>query len=116
MLTFPNLGLAHGDFDVFIRSQRRNSNDAKIGLVGPNGIGKTTLISILAGVTEATAGNVNVARDTRIGYLRQEVMAAFAERNNTLIAEMLTVFEPLQTQEAGCVSLKRKWQMARTLN
>ena len=100
MLTFSNLGLAHGDFDVFIGLSGGIPNDAKIGLVGPNGIGKTTLISILAGVTKATAGNVNVARDTRIGYLRQEAMAAFAERNNTLIAEMLTVFEPLRAQEA----------------
>lgn len=43
----------------------------KIGLVGPNGTGKTTLLHILAGHQEADAGEVTLHPNTRIGYLEQ---------------------------------------------
>src|SRR3989442_3767299 len=52
--------LAHGD---------------RVGLVGPNGVGKTTLLRIAAGLESADAGNVALARGTRIGFLEQEVPA-----------------------------------------
>jgi ATP-binding cassette subfamily F protein 3 len=100
ILTFSNLGLAYGDFDVFVGLNGGIPNDAKIGLVGANGIGKTSLISILAGVAQPTSGGVAVARAAAIGYLRQEAMEAFAGHDNTLMAEMLTVFDGLRQQEA----------------
>jgi ATP-binding cassette, subfamily F, member 3 len=51
--------LAHGD---------------RVGLVGPNGVGKTTLLRIAAGLESADAGNVALARGTRIGFLEQELL------------------------------------------
>jgi ATP-binding cassette subfamily F protein 3 len=94
------VGMAFGDYDVFSGMTASVARDAKIGLVGPNGIGKTTLLGILAGVVTSTAGKVTHAAGTRIGYLRQEAMAAFAERQNTLHGEMLTVFGELRAREA----------------
>ncbi len=44
----------------------------KIGLVGPNGEGKTTMLSVIAGVLKPHSGDVHVQRGIRIGYLRQE--------------------------------------------
>src|SRR5207244_8382234 len=44
-------------------------------LVGPNGVGKTTLLRIAAGLESADAGNVAIARGTRIGFLEQELLA-----------------------------------------
>ncbi len=44
----------------------------KIGLVGPNGCGKTTLMQILAGRGDADAGTVRCHGTTRIGYLEQQ--------------------------------------------
>ena len=43
----------------------------RLGLVGPNGCGKTTLLRILAGEEPPTAGGVHRDPDLRIGYLRQ---------------------------------------------
>ena len=100
MLTLTNVGQAYGDFDVFSSINASIPNDAKIGLVGPNGIGKTTLLRILAGLDVPHTGHVTISQGTRIGYLRQEAMEAFAQRANSVYAEMLTVFGNIKEQEA----------------
>ncbi|MDP1625042.1 MAG: ABC-F family ATP-binding cassette domain-containing protein [bacterium] len=44
----------------------------KVGLVGPNGTGKSTLLKILAGVIEADTGKVACGKGLSVGYLEQE--------------------------------------------
>ena len=95
LLTTQGLSLSHGDFDVFAGISFTIPQDARIGLVGPNGIGKTTLLQILAGVVKPDTGSVHLASGRRLGYLRQEAVEAFAARDHSVYAEMLTVFEPL---------------------
>jgi ATP-binding cassette subfamily F protein 3 len=99
ILTADNLGLSFGAFDVFRGISGNIANDSKIGLIGPNGIGKTSLLLILAGINQPTEGRVHLARDRRLGYLRQEAVEAFGDRRNTVYAEMLTVFVGLQAQQ-----------------
>jgi len=48
-------------------------HDARIGLIGPNAAGKSTLLRMLARELDPDSGSVFVARDIRTGYLRQEV-------------------------------------------
>src|SRR5206468_1200639 len=99
ILSFHNLSQAFGAFDVFTNLSGSVPNDGKIGMVGPNGIGKTTLLLILAGLETPTSGQVTLARGKRLGYLRQEAMEAFADSDNTVHDEMLTVFATLREQE-----------------
>ena len=114
MLTLTNLGQAYGDFDVFAGINASIPNDAKIGLVGPNGIGKTSLLRVLAGLDAPHAGSVHVSQGTRIGYLRQEAMDAFAERTSTIYAEMLTVFGNIKAQEAALQELEARMAAGET--
>lgn len=100
MLTLSNVSQSYGDFDVFLGLSAGIPNDAKIGMVGPNGIGKTTLLRILAGLEQPSGGQVYLAQGTRLGYLRQEAMDAFRGRDNTIYQEMITVFQELREQEA----------------
>ncbi|MBV7330063.1 ABC-F family ATP-binding cassette domain-containing protein [Chloroflexi bacterium TSY] len=99
IISLRNIGQSYGDFDVFLGVTASIPNDGKVGLVGPNGIGKTTLLRILAGLDSSSTGSVHLARSAQIGYLCQEAMEAFAGRENTVYAEMLTVFRELQMQE-----------------
>ncbi len=112
VLTTNNLGQSYGDFDVFGGINVSIPNDGKIGLVGPNGIGKTTLLRLLAGLDTPSAGNVSLARETRIGYQRQEAMDAFAGRENTVYSEMLSVFDNVLEREAHLRELEERMAAA----
>ncbi len=92
ILTTNNLSLSFGDFDLFQGIAVTIENNSKIGLIGPNGIGKTSLMLIMAGINLPSSGNVQITQGRRIGYLRQEAVDAFAARENTVYAEMLRVF------------------------
>jgi ATP-binding cassette subfamily F protein 3 len=100
ILTASNLGISFGAFDLFRGISVNVPNDCKIGLIGPNGIGKTSLLLLLAGIHAPTTGQIHLARGRRLGYLRQEAVDAFADCTNTVFAEMLTVFAGLQEQQA----------------
>ena len=68
----------------------------RIGLIGRNGTGKTTLLKILNGTLSNLKGRVVSAKGLRIGYLSQESDIA---RDCTLRQEMLKVFEKRRALE-----------------
>ena len=70
------------------------------GLIGPNGVGKSTIMMILAGLRTPTTGQVSMAKNRSIGYLRQEAVEAFGSRDNSVYTEMLAVFEHLHQRQA----------------
>lgn len=70
--------------DAFLRVGARE----RIALVGANGAGKTTLLEIIAGREEADSGQVIRAKDSTVGYLRQE---AIEMRGHSVLEEVLTV-------------------------
>ena len=68
----------------------------KVGLVGANGCGKTTLFRILTGETAPDSGGIIRSKTTRIGYLEQH---ACSDGDRTLLDEVLLVFAPVMTME-----------------
>ena len=69
---------------------------ARIGIVGPNGGGKTSLLKILVGEIEPSAGTVQLARGIRVGYVPQspEITAG-----GSLKDEIMTAFDRLRQLE-----------------
>lgn len=98
ILTAVNVGQSFGAFDVFKGVSASVPNDGKVGLVGPNGIGKTTLLLILAGLEKAPAGFVHLAKSAKIGYLPQQATQAFTGKTNTVYQEMETLFSGIHEQ------------------
>ena len=68
----------------------------KMGLVGVNGCGKSTLMRILTGELEADGGSVHKSKDLRIGYLAQVDDIALTD---TVWGALLRVFEPVIAME-----------------
>jgi ATP-binding cassette subfamily F protein 3 len=97
LITASGLGKSFGPDDIFANISLSVPQRARIAIVGPNGIGKTTLLRILAGEEAPSAGTVAAARKLRIGYLPQE--AGF-ESVHTLWEECLEPFAELRQQEA----------------
>jgi len=100
ILTTTNLAQSFGAFDLFSGISVSIPKDGKVGLVGPNGIGKTTFLLILAGQMTPSAGSIHMAKGTRLGYLRQEAAEAFSGRQHSVYDEMLLVFKELRAAEA----------------
>ncbi len=100
ILTATDLGHSYGADELFSDVNLALEANDRVGLVGPNGVGKTTLLLILAGLLEPTEGVVGRQQELTLGYLRQEAMLTFAGQDNTIYEEMLAVFAALRQQEA----------------
>jgi ATP-binding cassette subfamily F protein 3 len=72
LITVSSLSKSFGAEDLFGGVTFSVAKGARLALVGPNGIGKTTLLRILIGQEEPSGGTVTRAKSLRIGYLSQE--------------------------------------------
>src|SRR5258708_422864 len=68
----------------------------RVGLVGANGTGKSTLLKILAGVETLDYGNVSMAKGISAGYLPQDGLTLSGK---TVFAECMSVFARLSNLE-----------------
>src|SRR3954462_8418192 len=73
VLSAVNVSRYHGGATILDGVSGSIGPDTRLGVVGPNGIGKSTLLRILAGLEEADAGRVERAPAAlTVGYLPQE--------------------------------------------
>jgi ATP-binding cassette subfamily F protein 3 len=79
--------------------------DDRVGLVGANGTGKTTLLKILGGVESVDAGAVTRAKGLTTGYLPQEGLEL---KGRTVFAECVSVFADLRAMEEELEALTRR--------
>ncbi len=92
ILTTQNLGRSFGAVDVFEGITLAIPHNARIAIVGPNGVGKTTLLRILAGEDSPSQGNIHTSRGLKIAYLPQ---TAVGLTHGTLWDSCLSAFENL---------------------
>src|SRR5512140_678019 len=72
LITAISLSKSFGAEDLFHGVSFSIAKGARFALVGPNGIGKTTLLRILMGLEEPSSGKVTRAKYLQVGYLPQE--------------------------------------------
>ena len=96
MISFQQVSLQYGDRKLFDGiSFQINSRD-RIGLVGKNGAGKSTILKVIMGEVSTESGQVIVPRDITLGYLPQELTCI---DSRTVLEEALTVFTDLRQLE-----------------
>lgn len=79
------------DFDYIVLKNQR------LGIIGPNGCGKSTLIKIIAGLIEPDSGSVEIGETIQLGYFAQEVPDMNTEQR--VIDYIKDVAEYLQTKD-----------------
>ncbi len=72
VLTVAGVDKAYGDHAVLRDVSLVVRRGERLGVIGPNGLGKSTLLRILVGRLEADAGEVEWGHETRIGYFAQD--------------------------------------------
>jgi ATP-binding cassette subfamily F protein 3 len=93
-----------GAQDIFENVSLQIAHGERTALVGPNGVGKTTLLRILAGLEVASDGHMHRAKGLRDGYLPQEV--TLAEGGETLWGLAQGAFAHLERQAAELYRLE----------
>lgn len=76
----------YGQIPIFGRCDFRIEKGDKIGLIGPNGCGKTTLVKLLMGTEKPSSGTIKISKGVSIGYYSQEQDGLI--RGNTVIQEI----------------------------
>ncbi len=97
MISINNLTVAYGGFTLLNEINFHISENDKIGLVGKNGAGKSTILKLICGLQNPTTGKVAVPNDVKIGYLPQ-IMEH--HRGRSVIDEAMTAFSDMFAQEA----------------
>src|SRR5438105_3402433 len=76
VISLQQLGKHYGGRTLFEGVSLQLNAGSRYGLVGANGSGKTTLLRILCGDEAASDGSVSMAKNTRLGVLRQDQFLA----------------------------------------
>lgn len=63
----------------------------KIGLIGANGTGKTTLLKLIVGELNPTGGTISMPKDLKIGYLNQDLLSY--QSNKSILHIAMEAFE-----------------------
>lgn len=109
MIAINNLTFEIGARALYDEANWHIKPGEKIGLIGANGTGKTTLLKIIVGQYQPTHGAISMAKDLKMGYLNQDLlsyqsdksilhvaMEAF-DRQNQLHTEIETLLKKLET-------------------
>ena len=108
ILSCQNLHISFAQRDIIINSSFDIAKGDKLGLIGANGCGKTTLFKAICGILEPTDGKIIKASATSIGFVEQH---ACAGSTLTVYDELLTVFSRLFEIEEELESIHKKIEL-----
>ena len=108
MISIEDVTVAYGGFVLLDKINFHVSEFDKIGLVGKNGAGKSTILKMICGLQNPTSGRIDKPRDLTIGYLPQ-IMEH--HRGRTVLEEAMTAFENTAEIEREIASVTKELEM-----
>ena len=105
VLSCNNLNKSFG-IDSILENVNFTVNECdKVGIIGVNGTGKTTLFKIISGIYGYDSGDIYTSKDCEIGYLEQNTNF---HSENTILEEVLEVFKDVIDMEKYLRDLEHK--------
>jgi len=86
MIAINNLTFEIGARALYDEANWHIKPGEKIGLIGANGTGKTTLLKIITGEYTPTSGTISMAKDLTMGYLNQDLLSYSSDKNIVHVA------------------------------
>lgn len=96
MLNIHNLSISFQGEYLFEEITFKLGNGDRIGLIGKNGAGKSTMLRILSKEQEADSGQIAADKDLKIGFLKQDIDFDFGK---TVLQESYEAFKEIKTCE-----------------
>jgi len=96
MLNLSNVTIRLGGNDIVKNVNFQLNPGNKVGLIGRNGIGKSTLLKAITGEIEPAEGQISILKGHKIGYLRQDIDF---EDGATVLEESYKAFDEIQALE-----------------
>lgn len=91
MLTIQDLSFHYGSRVLYDKASLQIKPKQRIGLIGQNGTGKTTLLKLIVGQLLPDGGTISKANDCTIGFLNQDLLSY--ESNEPILAVAMQAFE-----------------------
>lgn len=91
MISINNLSFLIGSRALYDEADWHIKPGDKVGLIGANGTGKSTLLRLIVGEYTPTSGNISMAKDLRIGYLNQDLLSY--DSHNTILHVAMEAFD-----------------------
>ncbi len=91
MIAINNLSYFIGDRALYDNASLHIKPNDKIGLIGLNGKGKSTLLHLIIGNFQATSGEISKSKDCSIGFLNQDLLSYQSEES--ILAVAMQAFE-----------------------
>ncbi len=113
LIVLKDINKSYPTKDLFQGLNLTVNDGMKIGLLGQNGIGKTTLLNMIAGLEEPDSGDVFIKKGLRIGYMEQEEKM---DPSNTVFEETLRVFSEILDMERSMRSIEKQMSNIRYAN
>ena len=104
-LSVRNLGVTFVERVLFSGVSFDVESRDKVGFIGANGVGKTTLFRVLNGELSPTDGTVAFEKNTRVGYMEQH---ACSDPDIDVYHELLGVFDYLSKMETDLAALNQR--------
>lgn len=96
ILELHHIAMAYGAQDVLVDVSFKINKGEKVGLIGDNGCGKTTILKLIAGIETPVSGTVSKVKSISTGYLEQHLKFQVGRRVEEEIASVFTVVNQMQ--------------------
>jgi ATP-binding cassette subfamily F protein 3 len=119
MISLEKVSLNFGGFDLLKEVSFLINQKDRIGLIGKNGAGKTTMLRMISGLVQYSSGIISLPKDITIGYLPQQMLhfdSRSVKEETSLAFEELLKIKELISQLNDDVAVSKRYESAEYLN